>query len=393
MSFGNASSQATLTVSACCALTFVLGSIHAFSIFIPSWEALTGASRGNVSLIYSFALLSLTVTVLIGYRLYDRLPPSTLFACSGLVAASGLIASSYSSSLLELYIYYGLIFGTANGLGYGFALQLAGQAMPNQRGFAMSLVTAFYAVGATGSPPLFIYLLRLRDLHFTLLIAAIVVGTVSLLAAILLNLTRADYQSESPENRISLNATQHRTRWLLWLSYGTAVTAGLMVIGHAYNIAIWKESDVAGATWSTMLVAAGNMLGGFSAGLLVLRYSNLGLIRLLPLLGLAGLIAIILTTSTTATIIGLTLVGFSYGAIIAIYPSSVSELFGALAAPRIYGQIFTAWGLAGLFGPWISGVLFDKYHSYQLALVIAAILSVVSTLLLLKLNPTQRQVH
>lgn len=94
--------------------------------------------------------------VLIGYRLYGRLPPATLFVCSGL-AAAGLLASAYASSLIQLYLFYGLIFGAANGLGYGYALQLAGQALPDKRGMAMSLVTAFYAVGATGAPPLFVF--------------------------------------------------------------------------------------------------------------------------------------------------------------------------------------------------------------------------------------------
>jgi len=51
-----------------------------------------------------------------------------------------------------------------------------------------------------------------------------------------------------------------------------------------------------------------------------------------------------------AVFIALGLIGYCYGAIIAIYPVAVVDVFGTLAAPRIYGQVFTAWGLAGLVG-------------------------------------------
>ncbi|MBX2823832.1 MAG: YbfB/YjiJ family MFS transporter, partial [Gammaproteobacteria bacterium] len=63
---------------------------------------------------------------------------------------------------------------------------------------------------------------------------------------------------------------------------------------------------------------------------------------------------------------------------IAIYPVSIAEQFGTRASPRIYGQVFTAWGLAGLVGPWVSGWLFDATGSYRWSLLIAALLSLMS---------------
>jgi len=76
--------------------------------------------------------------------------------------------------------------------------------------------------------------------------------------------------------------------------------------------------------------------------------------------------------------IALGLVGYCYGAIIAVYPVAVADIYGALAAPRIYGQVFTAWGLAGLIGPWMSGFIFDLTSSYTVALLFAVLLSCVS---------------
>ena len=68
--------------------------------------------------------------------------------------------------------------------------------------------------------------------------------------------------------------------------------------------------------------------------------------------------------------------GFSYGAIIAAYPAVISTLFGAIDAIRIYGIIFTAWGAAGFFEPWLAGSFYDSLGNYKIALIIAAIAGV-----------------
>jgi len=47
---------------------------------------------------------------------------------------------------------------------------------------------------------------------------------------------------------------------------GTAVTAGLMIIGHAFGVAIWMNIPAQLASLAPALVALGNMLGRFSAG-------------------------------------------------------------------------------------------------------------------------------
>jgi predicted MFS family arabinose efflux permease len=43
-------------------------------------------------------------------------------------------------------------------------------------------------------------------------------------------------------------------------------------------------------------------------------------------------------------------------------------------------MLFTAWGVAGIIGPRIGGVLFDKYHNYQMAFYTAAVLAAVALL-------------
>jgi len=372
--------QSKATIAAAAALSWVLGSIHAFSVFIPQWEGLPGADRASVSLIYSIALVSLTIAVLFGYRLYRLLPPFAIFILVGAIAAFGLQLSANRSSVAALYLTYGLVFGGANGLGYGYALQLSAQAAPDHRGLVMGMVTAFYAVGATTAPLFIVLLIDLGGNALALKAMGVIVLVVSAVAATLVRWSCARYDSESNTDIQVLTPTLKYARTLLWIGYGSAVTAGLMIIGHAYGIATWMNLDASSATWATTIVAFGNMLGGFSAGYYADRLSSRALLRWLPLFTSLGLLILIwpLETASIMVFIGLGFVGYCYGAIIAVYPVAVTDVFGALAAPRIYGQVFTAWGLAGLLGPWFSGWLFDLTGTYTIALVIAVLLSGIS---------------
>ena len=72
-------------------------------------------------------------------------------------------------------------------------------------------------------------------------------------------------------------------------------------------------------------------------------------------------------------------VGFAYGAIIAVYPVAIAERFAEDGA-RAYGRVFIAWGFAGLVAPWSAGLLYDGYGEYQPAMVIAAVVAILSAL-------------
>ncbi len=245
----------------------------------------------------------------------------------------------------------------------------------------MGLVTAFYAVGATLAPILFRHLITVGGNPFALRSMSMVVLLVALVSAFVIYKTRPSFISETAATVKCWSPSFVRIRRTLWLAYGCAVCAGLMLIGHAYSIAIWLNFDLSTATWSTTLIAFCNMLGGFSAGYLADRWSSQGLLRWLPLLSVVGLLLLVIPLSSWSVIafLGFGFVGYSYGALIAVYPVAVVDTFGTIAATRVYGQVFTAWGLAGFIGPWFTGWLYDITGTYTVAIITAMLLSAAST--------------
>jgi OFA family oxalate/formate antiporter-like MFS transporter len=67
-------------------------------------------------------------------------------------------------------------------------------------------------------------------------------------------------------------------------------------------------------------------------------------------------------------------VGLNFGGNFALFPSATADYFGTKHFGINYGWVFTAYGVAGILGPVVGGVLFDMTQQYLLAFVFAGTL-------------------
>lgn len=376
--------QGTWVTLASMVLASVLGSVHAFSVFLEPMENYFQTSRSQVSLTYSFALLSLTVGVLLGHRFYSLLRPASFsIAVCGLALIGTLIAAS-ATHIIIVWLGYSLLFGLANGLGYGFALQISAQSNLENKGFVMGLVTASYALGSVLSPWPLAFVLNNFGLMWAMLSLTLALFVIMPVVSGLLYWSRAQLHVSPPDHKHSPRVNQH-VIFFFWLAYGLAVMAGLMAIGHATAIA-----DEAGLNGQLILIApsvlalfsmSGSLLGGWMAD----RVSFKVTLTVLPLLSALSLALLALFLVDISVLFGLGVTGFTYGAIISIYPAAIATHFGAVEGVRIYGKVFIAWGIAGFVGPWLAGSLYDLNGDYRLALIIASIAGLGSALVVFTL--------
>lgn len=357
----------TVLISACL-VSAVLGSIHAFSVFLAPLEAAFGAVRATISLTYSLGLVCLTAAVLFGPRIYERMAPWLIFAIVGIVGAMGALIASAAGTIAMLWIGYGVIFGAANGLGYGFGLQFAARANPKHAGFAMGAVTAAYALGAALSPLAFEAAIQVRGHSLALQGLAVSILLAGVTAAALIRRSGAAY-TEGTTRRTPITLPNRKLA-AIWLAYGGGVAAGLMAIGHAAGIA-----ESAGFTgWhAPAILAVFNLAGSLTAGHLMDRAQPKRVIVALAALSAASLAA--LAAWPAATLLFLSMVGFAYGGTIAAYPAAIARLFPGDMGPRAYGRVFTAWGTAGLLAPWAAGRVYDVSGGYTAALTAASLLA------------------
>ncbi len=358
-------------------VTFVLGSVHAFSVFIVSLEALLDLARSQISLVYSLALVAITLAVIVGYRIYGLLSAWWLVLASCVFAACGLWLAAAANSWWTLVAGYSVAFGFSNGVGYGYCLQLVGRVMPERKGFAMGAVTAAYAVGSIVFAKIFAWRIAQDSVASAFQSIAVALLFCGILAALMLRYAGARYDLDGQEARHDTGLSQEDKIFPYWAAYLTGVFSGLMAIGHAAGIASVRGAGAELAAWAAVIIGVGSALGGFVAGGLVDRWSASRFLVGLPLLSAIALLCISAVADLCVTLFLLGIVGFSYGAIIAIYPVAISTCFGD-RGPRAYGRVFIAWGVAGLLAPWSAGLVYDQRGDYQLAMVIAAVVAVLS---------------
>jgi MFS transporter, OFA family, oxalate/formate antiporter len=388
--------KGTLVLLAGMLLALVLGSVHAFSVFLEPLESQFGATRSSVSLTYSLALACLTVGVLFGHRVYAHLSPPVLAAIICLVAAIGCAVAARADTLAVFWLGYSVLFGGANGLGYGFALQSAGQTNPKQKGLAMGLVTACYAIGAVIAPVMFELLLRAGGPAGAMLGMSAVLVVIAPMVAGMLHTAKAELKVGRPADGGGTGTPPEGGLTIrLWLGYGTAVAAGLMAIGHATGIARaggLGDSLVLGAP---ITIAAFNVSGSFAGGWLADRIKIKHALTVFPACSAIALLMLARFDSGIVILFGLAVVGFAYGGSISVYPAAVAYLFGDEAGVRVYGRIFTAWGTAGLLAPWFAGFLFEGFGDYRAAMATAGGLGLVSVLVVRSMGdgPRTRSSH
>lgn len=348
----------------------ILGSIHAFSVFLEPLENTFLASRSKVSATYSLALGILTLSVLFGHHIYSRMSPPLLVVFVCILGAAGCALASIANNLSTVWLGYSLLFGTANGLGYGFALQISAQANPRWKGLAMGIITACYALGAVVSPLLFNLLLVSYGFAGAMTGLAICLVVVIPICGGLLAISNAKLQlSSTLEDE---DNTSHRMLIIkLWLGYGTAVAAGLIAIGHATGIARASGLDDGLVLSAPIIIAAFNMIGSLAGGNLADKIPIRQVLVIFPALSSCVLFMLTIVDNGLLVLSGLAIIGFCYGAIIAAYPAVVGAFFGSAKGVKIYGRIFTAWGIAGLLGPVLAGYLYELSGNYQLTLIIA----------------------
>src|SRR5262249_10262358 len=67
-----------------------------------------------------------------------------------------------------------------------------------------------------------------------------------------------------------------------------------------------------------------------------------------------------------------------YGTQLSVFASTTADFYGTKNLGLNYGVLFTAWGAAGIIGPALPGLLFDRFGDYRFALFAASALALVA---------------
>jgi MFS transporter, OFA family, oxalate/formate antiporter len=375
-------------------MNLALGSLYAWSVFVAPLEKQFGWKRAQTSNVFTIAVVVFAITFVIAGRLQDKLGPFKIALAGGILVSLGFFLCAYTQSLNYLYICFGVIGGLGNGFGYACPIPVMAKWFPDKRGLAVGLAVAGYGGGSAIFGPLAnLKLIPAYGVFTTFQILGVIFLAMTVFGAFLMKNPPAGYRppgwTPAPATAKAAATTYEFAPaevlktpafYLMWVAYALGCSAGLMVISQLVSFA--KSVGVSSAALATMglvVGAAGNASGRILSGWMSDAIGRLNVLRLMialsviamPLLYMAG-------SNITLLYVVVFAVYWCYGTQLSVNGSATSDFWGTKNAGINYGMLFTAWGVAGIIGPRIGGVLFDKYKNYQAAFYTAAALAAVA---------------
>ena len=375
--------QKSLVILACLLITFSMGSLHAFSTLLENIELQTAVGRMASSLVYSTAIVNVTIAVFFGHIIYRRLSSLSIIGLIAILPIIGIFIVN-TESWIGWITGYGVFFGLASGLGYGFSLYAVSNITPKEKlGLALGSVTASYAFGALIFSLLYPIFIDQFNFKAGYSIGVILISTLTLVALILFLSSKIQLTANSTKKHEIQSTNPGFIR--LWFGYYFGVFAGLLAIGHAVPIIKNVGGSTTIAIISISLMSLGSGLAGIYSGFLADRFGCKNPLIFILITSAFSLAILTIFIDIKLTLFLIILVATLYGAIIAIYPTLVAKLFGLEKSAWAYGRIFTAWGFAGLTAPSIAGFFYDYSDNYSSSLLLAAILSTLAAIIIWRL--------
>src|SRR5262249_45671751 len=129
-------------------MNLALGSLYAWSVFVPPLEREFGWTRAQTSWVYTIAIVSFALTFVAAGRIQDGKGPRICALLGGVLVSAGFVLAGFTSSLLMLYVFYGVVVGVGNGFGYATPMPVGSKWFPDRRGLVVGLMVGGYGGGS-----------------------------------------------------------------------------------------------------------------------------------------------------------------------------------------------------------------------------------------------------
>lgn len=404
-----------------------LGAIYAWSAFTKVLIADPyGFTKTQTQIIFAAGLVSFAVVIaLIAGRWQARVGPRIVSIASGLVMGLGyVIAGLASSSFWGIFIGVGLIGGAGIGLAYVCPIAALVKWFPDKKRMITGLAVAGFGFGALiwvkltagfkfgsydltpGWDGLFGSGYSVNEVF--IIYGIIFAAAVGLGSLVLINPPEnwkpAGY---TPPPAIALAKSggvdfkpgqMVRTVqfWSVFMIFVFGAMAGLMVIG------VIKLFGVDQLTAQGMEMSRANVITGTAMGLFYALSNGFGRIvwgsvsdqlgrrksiALMSLIqGIAMLAFFYVGRCEWGPYLGAALIGFNFGGNFALFPAVTADLFGNRSVGTNYPWVFLVYGIGGIVGPALGGVMGD-HHWWLWAFVPAGLLCIVGSVLAMTLKP------
>jgi MFS transporter, OFA family, oxalate/formate antiporter len=390
-----------------------LGAIYAWSVFTPLLVD-AGWSKVETQYVFALGLASFAVVMVWAGRRLNDWGPRKLAWVGGIVLGIGYILAGLfgGTNFWAILILIGLIGGGGIGLGYVVPIAVGMRWFPDKKGMITGLAVAGFGFGAMAWVKLagaWGHLLDNVGLSATFTIYGIAFAALVIIGGFWMVFPPAGWKPHGytpPEAApgVTNGTTSFTSRdmlstvqfYLIFLTFTISAGAGLMSIGlmKLYPMEALQNSGLSPAAASgiagTAMAVFFSLANGLGRILWGMASDWLGRKRsILIMAGTQGVILLAfpyMAGQEYLLYLGATLIGFNFGGNFALFPTMTADTFGTETVGQNYPFVFLAYGLGGILGPIIGGMLGDM-GNFPIAFTTTGIACLAAAVLISRVNP------
>ncbi len=366
-------------VGAAIVMQLCLGALYSWSVVRGPLEAVYGWDKAQSIAPYRYSVAFFAIAMIIAGFWQDKKGPRLVGSVGGVLLGTGCLLASFIGTTPGGMIFaYGVIGGLGVGFAYVTPIATCVKWFPDKRGMIVGLAVLGFGAGSMIFAPLIEKLLGdnpdawASTIPRTFLILGITFYICVIGAAQVYRVPPAGWTppgwtppavAGAPTREDYPPADMIKTWqfYCLWVMYFLGTAVGITAIGQAKPILV-ELSKTAGAIsggTAVGLLAFFNGVGRLVWGTTSDKIGrNMTTAAMYAVYAISCLFFIRNATNFWQVLIGLCIVGFSYGGYLALMPSFTADYFGAKNVGANYGVMFTAWGICGFTVPkYFAGIM------------------------------------
>jgi OFA family oxalate/formate antiporter-like MFS transporter len=355
---------------------------YVWALFTEPLTRALGATLPQVQIAFSLLIVVQTFLSPPQGWLVERFGPRLLLSAGAIVTGASWVLAAAASSLPALYATYGLLGGIGTGIIYIGVVGHMVRWFPDKRGLATGLVAAGYGFGAVLTTFPIAEAMRAASYRHALLRFGLVFGAVGLAAAQGLrrpDAARLAFNPERNRRRQPESARSFAPRemlrtpifWLMFLMMTMMSTSGLMVISQmgAFTRDFGMAASlVFGLPVLPLALSLDRVTNGLTRPFFGWVSDRFGrentMVLAFTLEGAAMIVWLVTRGSPVVFVVMSGIVFFGWGEIFSLFPSTLTDTYGARHATSNYGFLYIAQGVGSVLGGPVAALLHEATGSW-----------------------------